>query len=354
MRRVVVTGMVGHLRPRVGLADHRGRVPSRATTPCAGMTEWDQYAISTRGLRRPSTGFEPPEHWNRKQLRSMGRVSQLAVRAAELALSDAGLLGDALLQSGEVGVACGSSVGSTADIRRLRADAAHRRLAAAERQFLRAHDAAHDCGEHRHLLRAEGPHHLDLDGLHVGQPGRRLSPTRRSSTVTRLRCSAAAPRSSVRARRWRSTCSTPRAGATTRSGLDAAALRSRSRRPRDRRGRRDAGAGGTRARAGARRPHLRGDRRLRHQLRRHARHPPGRSDDADRDGARAAQCAGLDPGAIGYVERSRHRDRAGRHRRDAGDRRRCSARACRSVRRRATSATRSAHAARSSRCSASR
>jgi 3-oxoacyl-[acyl-carrier-protein] synthase II len=46
----------------------------------------------------------------------MGRVSQLAVRAAELALADAGLLGDPLLRSGRVGVACGSSIGSTPDI----------------------------------------------------------------------------------------------------------------------------------------------------------------------------------------------------------------------------------------------
>jgi 3-oxoacyl-[acyl-carrier-protein] synthase II len=46
----------------------------------------------------------------------MGRVSQLAVRSAEIALTDAGLLGDPLLRSGRVGVACGSSIGSTADI----------------------------------------------------------------------------------------------------------------------------------------------------------------------------------------------------------------------------------------------
>jgi 3-oxoacyl-[acyl-carrier-protein] synthase II len=67
-------------------------------------------------LAAPIEGFEPPGHWNRKQLRSMGRVSQLAVRAAELALADAGLLGDPVLHSGRVGVACGSSIGSTADI----------------------------------------------------------------------------------------------------------------------------------------------------------------------------------------------------------------------------------------------
>jgi 3-oxoacyl-[acyl-carrier-protein] synthase II len=50
-------------------------------------------------------------------MRGMGRVSQLAVRAAELALEKAGLLGDAVLKSGNVGVACGSCVGSTPDIK---------------------------------------------------------------------------------------------------------------------------------------------------------------------------------------------------------------------------------------------
>jgi 3-oxoacyl-[acyl-carrier-protein] synthase II len=47
----------------------------------------------------------------------MGRVSQLAVRAAEMALEKAGLLGDPLLRSGRVGVACGSCIGSTPDIK---------------------------------------------------------------------------------------------------------------------------------------------------------------------------------------------------------------------------------------------
>jgi 3-oxoacyl-[acyl-carrier-protein] synthase II len=80
------------------------------------MPSWDRYTDLATRLAAPIEGFEPPEHWSRKQLRSMGRVSQLAVRAAELALGDAGLLGDPLLRSGRVGVACGSSVGSTADV----------------------------------------------------------------------------------------------------------------------------------------------------------------------------------------------------------------------------------------------
>jgi len=116
MRRVVVTGMsgisaVGSDWPTIEAAFRRGQNAVRR------LDDWDRYRYLNTRLAAPIEGFEPPEHWNRKQLRSMGRVSQLAVRAAELALTDAGLLGEPWLQSGDVGVACGSSVGSTADIR---------------------------------------------------------------------------------------------------------------------------------------------------------------------------------------------------------------------------------------------
>jgi 3-oxoacyl-[acyl-carrier-protein] synthase II len=80
------------------------------------MPAWDKYRDLNTRLAVPVTDFEPPAHWSRKQLRSMGRVSQLAVRAAELALNDAGLLGDPVVRSGRMGVACGSSIGSTPDI----------------------------------------------------------------------------------------------------------------------------------------------------------------------------------------------------------------------------------------------
>jgi 3-oxoacyl-[acyl-carrier-protein] synthase II len=80
------------------------------------ISEWERYNDLETRLAVPVTGFEPPPHWTRRQLRGMGRVSQLAVRAAELALAEAGLLGDTCLGSGHVGVACGSSIGSTPDI----------------------------------------------------------------------------------------------------------------------------------------------------------------------------------------------------------------------------------------------
>jgi 3-oxoacyl-[acyl-carrier-protein] synthase II len=115
MRRVVVTGMAGICAlgsdwPTIETGLRAGRNAVRR------MPAWDMYRNLNTRLAAPIEGFSPPEHWNRKQLRSMGRVSQLAVRASEMALADAGLLGDPLLRSGRVGVACGSSVGSTPDI----------------------------------------------------------------------------------------------------------------------------------------------------------------------------------------------------------------------------------------------
>ncbi|WP_416188975.1 beta-ketoacyl-ACP synthase [Neisseria sp. CCUG17229] len=67
-------------------------------------------------LGAPIEDYAPPSHWTRKQLRSMGRVSQLCVDAAEQALQDAGLLGDERIKDGRMGVACGSSSGSPKDI----------------------------------------------------------------------------------------------------------------------------------------------------------------------------------------------------------------------------------------------
>lgn len=67
-------------------------------------------------LGAPIENYAPPKHWTRKQFRSMGRVSYLCVDAAEQALADAGLLGDESITDGRMGVACGSSSGSTKDI----------------------------------------------------------------------------------------------------------------------------------------------------------------------------------------------------------------------------------------------
>jgi 3-oxoacyl-[acyl-carrier-protein] synthase II len=116
MKRVVVTGMAGVTALGSSWPEiHAGlRARENAITY---LEEWDRFTDLGTKLAAPVHGFEPPSHWTRKQLRGMGRVSQLAVRAAELAFTEAGLLADPQLQGGGVGVACGSCVGSTPDIK---------------------------------------------------------------------------------------------------------------------------------------------------------------------------------------------------------------------------------------------
>jgi 3-oxoacyl-[acyl-carrier-protein] synthase II len=77
------------------------------------MPEWECFRNMGTRLAGPVTDFETPAHYTRKQTRAMGRVALLATRASELALIDAGLLNDAVLQSGATGIAYGSSTGST-------------------------------------------------------------------------------------------------------------------------------------------------------------------------------------------------------------------------------------------------
>ncbi len=77
------------------------------------MQDWEQYNGLLTRLGAPVQNFNLPAHYTRKNTRSMGRVSLLATRATELALLDAGLLGDPVISGGRTGVAYGSSVGST-------------------------------------------------------------------------------------------------------------------------------------------------------------------------------------------------------------------------------------------------
>ncbi len=116
MKRVVVTGMAGVTALGSSWPEIHTRLRARENA-ITYLEEWDRYTDLGTKLAAPVHGFEPPSHWTRKHLRGMGRVSQLAVRAAELALTEARLLGDPQLQSGGVGVACGSCVGSTPDIK---------------------------------------------------------------------------------------------------------------------------------------------------------------------------------------------------------------------------------------------
>jgi 3-oxoacyl-[acyl-carrier-protein] synthase II len=112
MSRVVVTGIagfspIGNDWPTIRRHLHEMKTGIRR------IDEWDKYEELNTRLGAPVTDFEMPSHYKRKDLRSMGRVAQLAVRSTERALEQAGLLNDPVLGSGDVGVAYGSSAGDT-------------------------------------------------------------------------------------------------------------------------------------------------------------------------------------------------------------------------------------------------
>ncbi|HEV2676113.1 MAG TPA: beta-ketoacyl-ACP synthase [Aliidongia sp.] len=111
MRRVVVTGMggvtaLGQDWPTIRANFAEGKTGIRF------MPDWERFSgINTR-LAAPITDFSVEQRYPRKKLRTMGRVSCLAVYATERALADAGLIDDPVVRGGRTGVAYGSSFGS--------------------------------------------------------------------------------------------------------------------------------------------------------------------------------------------------------------------------------------------------
>lgn len=115
MKRVVITGMglISALGNDLDSAYNRLHTYKNAVEEKPELKE-------IRGLNAhivaPVKDFAIPEHYTRKVLRTMGPVSIMAVRASEMALMDAGLLNDEVIQSGRTGVAYGSSFGSAGPV----------------------------------------------------------------------------------------------------------------------------------------------------------------------------------------------------------------------------------------------
>lgn len=114
-RRVVVTGMAGisplgndwaSVRQRLG--EYRNAITR--------MDDWSDYEGLNTQLGAVAAPFELTDRYNRKAIRSMGRVALMAARSTELALADAGLLDHPLLTSGEMGISYGSSAGTVSAI----------------------------------------------------------------------------------------------------------------------------------------------------------------------------------------------------------------------------------------------
>ncbi len=110
-RRVVVTGMAGISPLGNDWATVRNRLET-GTNAIVTMPDWADYEGLNTQLGAPAAAFTLSEKYNRKSLRSMGRVSVMATRASELALLDAGLLESSLLKSGQLGISYGSSAGT--------------------------------------------------------------------------------------------------------------------------------------------------------------------------------------------------------------------------------------------------
>ena len=110
-RRVVVTGMAG----LTSLGQDWDSIRKSVLAGRSGiqrMDDWAKYDGLNTNLGGPIGDFETPEHYTRKRVRSMGRVSLFATTTAERALEQAGLLDDPVVSSGETGIAYGSSSGT--------------------------------------------------------------------------------------------------------------------------------------------------------------------------------------------------------------------------------------------------
>lgn len=115
MRRVVITGM-SQISP---LGSNRVTAFERLLNlkNCVKyLPELEEFTRLNTRLAAPAEDFETPAHFNRKILRTMGRVGIMSVASAEEALKDAGLLGDEIISNGETGVSYGSSSGSLESI----------------------------------------------------------------------------------------------------------------------------------------------------------------------------------------------------------------------------------------------
>jgi 3-oxoacyl-[acyl-carrier-protein] synthase II len=115
MRRVVVTGMSALTALGHNWQDFENNLRKKVNA-----VQVDEKLKSINGLdthlSAPILDFVKPAHYKRKQVRSMGRVSLMATTATEAALKDAKLLEGEHFKSGRMGVAYGSSIGSTEPI----------------------------------------------------------------------------------------------------------------------------------------------------------------------------------------------------------------------------------------------
>ena len=110
-RRVVVTGFGGITALGHDWASIRAKLRARRSG-VKRMADWAAFSELNTKLAAPVAPYELPPQYNRKSMRSMGPVAVMSTRATDLALEDAGLIGDPVLTSGRTGIAYGACAGS--------------------------------------------------------------------------------------------------------------------------------------------------------------------------------------------------------------------------------------------------
>ncbi|MDR2862763.1 MAG: beta-ketoacyl-ACP synthase [Puniceicoccales bacterium] len=116
--RVAITGMAGITAFGNSWAQIKPRLQA-GKNAVVRMEDWAEIdGLNTR-LAAPVPGFSVPPTYTRIQTRAMGRVSQFSTVATDLALQQAGLIGDPVLTGGQTGIAYGSSTGSTNAVREM-------------------------------------------------------------------------------------------------------------------------------------------------------------------------------------------------------------------------------------------
>jgi len=110
-KRVVVTGM-GAVTSLGEDWDTFSNNLKQGKSGISFIEEWNKYKDLNTRLGGSIPDFTTPEHYTRKKVRSMGKISLMSTVATENAIRDSGLLDDPILKSGQMGIAYGSSAGS--------------------------------------------------------------------------------------------------------------------------------------------------------------------------------------------------------------------------------------------------
>jgi len=108
MRRVVVTGL-GALTPIGNTVSEYWNALVQGTSGAAPITRFDASKFRTR-FAAELKGFDPEQHFDRKEVRKMDPFAQYAMVACEEALRDSGLL-DTSFDTNRAGVVWGSGIG---------------------------------------------------------------------------------------------------------------------------------------------------------------------------------------------------------------------------------------------------